>query len=215
MRTRKNALLYSSSSTPSPLMPRLLRARLSALTSRLGTKDIRSRPPLGGARFLAELAKSGRLGLCNPYGDPEDASYCTVNLDAGDTWERQVDFFEALLRVCHFFGIEPVLDSSFHTEEFFDGLVYFTRKLDMKDRYWSGTLSFTLTDYKEDALRSTDEECTFVIEETPSMDICGIHCEAHVRYVSKGKLKSEEKTGGLACDIVGEHIIYMDKVLPE
>lgn len=170
---------------------------------------------LRGARFLAELAKSGRLGLRNPYGDPEDASYCTVNLDAGDTWERQVDFFEALLRVCHFFGIEPVLDSSFHTEEFFDGLVYFTRKLDMKDRYWSGTLSFTLTDYKEDALRSTDEECTFVIEETPSMDICGIHCEAHVRYVSKGKLKSEEKTGGLACDIVGEHIIYMDKVLPE
>ena len=170
---------------------------------------------LRGARFLAELAKTGRLGLRDPYGDLEDISYCTLDLDVGDTWERQADFLEALLRVCHFFGIDPVLDDSFHTEEFFDGLAYFTRKLDMRDRNWSGTLSFTLTDSKEDALHPTDEECAFVIDEAPSMDICGIHCEAHVRYVSKGKLKSEEKAGGVACDIVGEHIIYMDKVLPE
>lgn len=169
---------------------------------------------LRGARFLAELAKSGRLGLSDPFGGPEDTSYCTLNLDIGDTWERQADFFEALLRVCRFFGIDPVLDGSFHTEEFFDGLVYFTRKLDMKDRNWSGTLSFTLTEYEKDALRPSNEECAFVVDEAPFMDICGIHCEAHVRYVSRGKLKSEEIAGGLACEIAGEHIIYMDKVLP-
>lgn len=169
-----------------------------------------------GARFLAELAKSRRLGLCSPYGDPEDTTYCTLaDLDVGDTWERQVVFFEALLRVCQFFGIDPVLDSSYRAEDFFDGLAYFTKKLDMKDRSWQGTLSFTLVDYKKDTPHSPEEDCAFVIDETPFIDICGIHCEARVRYVSKGKLKSREKDGGLACDIVGEHIIYMDRVLPE
>lgn len=170
---------------------------------------------LKGAHFLAELAKSRCLGLCSPYNDPEDATYCALaDLDAGETWEKQVVFFDVLLRVCRFFNIDPVLDSSFRTEGFFDGLAYFARKLDMKDRSWSGTLSFTLTDYGKGALRPPDEECAFVIEETPSMDICGIRCEAHVRYVSKGKLKCAEKAGGLACDIVGEHTIYMGKVLP-
>lgn len=85
----------------------------------------------------------------------------------------------------------------------------------MKDRNWSGTLSFTLVDYKKDALYPPDEEHAFVIDETPSMDICGINCKARVRYASKGKLKSREKTGGLACSIVGKHIIYMDKILPD
>lgn len=171
---------------------------------------------LKGARFLAELAKSRRLGLCSPYGDPEDTSYSTLaDLGVGDAWERQAAFFEALLRVCCFFGIEPILDSSYQTEEFFDGLAYFARKLDMKDRNWSGTLSFTLVDYKKDALRLPDEERAFVIDETPSMDICGINCKARVRYVSEGKLKSQEKAGGLACSIVGKHIIYMYKILPE
>ena len=46
------------------------------------------------------------------------------------------------------------------------------------------------------------------------MDICGIYCEARVRYVSKGKLKISEKSNGLAWDIVGEHTVYMEKVLP-
>lgn len=171
---------------------------------------------LKGARFLAELAKSRRLGLCSPYGDPEDTTYCTLaDLDVGDTWERQVVFFEALLRVCQFFGIDPVLDSSYRAEDFFNGLAYFTKKLDMKDRSWQGTLSFTLVDYKKDTLHSPEEDCAFVIDETPFIDICGIHCEARVRYVSKGKLKSKEKDGGLVCDIVGEHTIYMDRVLPE
>lgn len=169
-----------------------------------------------GARFLAELAKSRRLGLCSPYGDPEDTTYCTLaDLDVGDTWERQVVFFEALLRVCQFFGIDPVLDGSYRAEDFFDGLAYFTKKLDMKDRSWQGTLSFTLVDYKKDTLHSPEEDCAFVIDETPFIDICGIHCEARVRYASKGKLKSKEKDGGLVCDIVGEHTIYMDRVLPE
>ena len=85
----------------------------------------------------------------------------------------------------------------------------------MKDCSWPGTLSFTLTDCKKNTLHSPDEDCTFIIDETPFIDICGIHCEAQVRYVSKGKLKSREKAGGLACDIVGEHTIYMDRVLPE
>ena len=58
------------------------------------------------------------------------------------------------------------------------------------------------------------EECAYLIDETPFMDICGIHCEARVRYVSRGKLKSKEKAGALICEIVGEHTIYMDKVLP-
>lgn len=170
---------------------------------------------LKGAQFLAELAKSRRLGLRGLYGDPEDISYCTLtDLDVGDAWERQVAFFEALQRVCRFFGIDPVLDSSFHTKEFFDGLVYFTRKLDMENRSWPGTLSFTLVDYKKDTRCSPDDEHAFVLDETPFMDICGIHCEARVRYVSRGKLTSEEKAGGFACDIVGEHTIYMDKVLP-
>ena len=84
----------------------------------------------------------------------------------------------------------------------------------MKDRSWSGTLSFTLVDYKKDIMRPSDDECTFVIDETPFLDICGIYCEARVRYVSKGKLKSKEKAGALVCEIVGEHTIYMDKVLP-
>lgn len=171
---------------------------------------------LKGARFLAALAKSKRIGLCSPYGDPEDTSYCTLaGLDVGDTWERQVVFFEALLRVCQFFGIDPVLDSSYQAEDLFNGLAYFTKKLDMKDCSWPGTLSFTLTDCKKNTLHSPDEDCTFIIDETPFIDICGIHCEAQVRYVSKGKLKSREKAGGLACDIVGEHTIYMDRVLPE
>lgn len=171
---------------------------------------------LKGARFLAELAKSRRLGLCSPYGDPEDTTCCTLaGLDVGDTWERQAVFFEALLRVCQFFGIDPVLDSSYRAEDFFNGLAYFTKKLDMKNRSWQGTLSFALVDYKKDALHSPEEDCAFVIDETPFIDICGIHCEARVRYVSKGKLKSKEKDGGLVCDIVGEHTIYMDKVLPE
>ncbi|WP_307979871.1 restriction endonuclease [uncultured Senegalimassilia sp.] len=170
---------------------------------------------LKGARFLAELAESRRLSVCSPYGDPEDASYCAVtDLDADDTWERQATFFEALLRVCQFFGINPTIDSSCRTEEFFDGLAYFTRKLEMKDRSWSGTLSFTLVDYKKDIMRPSGNECAFVIDETPFLDICGIHCEARVRYVSKGKLKSKEKAGALICEIVGEHTIYMDKVLP-
>ncbi len=170
---------------------------------------------LKGARFLAELAKSRRLGLCSPYGDPEDTSYCTLaDLDVGDTWERQAAFFGALLRVCRFFGIDPVLDGSYQTEEFFEGLAYFARKLDMRNQSWSGTLSFTLVDYKKDALCPPDKERAFVIEENPFMDICGIHCEARVRYISKGKLKTSEKADGLACDIVGEHTIYMDKVLP-
>lgn len=171
---------------------------------------------LKGARFLAALAKSKRIGLCSPYGDPEDTSYCALaDLDVGDTWERQVVFFEALLRVCKFFDIDPVLDGSYRTEDFFNGLAYFTRKLDMKDQSWAGALSFTLVDYKKDVLHSPDEECAFVIDETPFIDICGIHCEARVRYVSKGKLNSEEKAGGLSCDVVGEHTIYMDRVLPE
>lgn len=85
----------------------------------------------------------------------------------------------------------------------------------MKDQSWAGTLSFTLVDYKKDVLHSPGEECAFVIDEAPFIDICGIHCEARVRYVSKGKLNSEEKAGGLSCDVVGEHTIYMDRVLPE
>ena len=170
---------------------------------------------LKGARFLAKLAESRRLGVCSPYGDPEDALYCTVaDLDVGDTWKRQATFFDALLRVCRFFGIDPVLDSSCQTEEFFDGLAYFTRKLEMKDCSWSGTLSFTLVNYKKDVMHLSGEECAYVIDETPFMDICGIHCEARVRYVSRGKLKSKEKAGALICEIVGEHTIYMDKVLP-
>lgn len=170
---------------------------------------------LRGAQFLAELAKSKRLGLCSPYGDPEDTTYCALaDLDVGDLWERQAIFFEALLRVCRFFGVDPVLDGTYQTEEFFNGLAYFTRKLNMKDRSWRGTLSFTMVDYDKDALCSPDEECSFVIDETPFIDICGIHCEARVRYVSKGKLRSEKKTGGLACDIIGKHTIYMAKVLP-
>lgn len=75
-------------------------------------------------------------------------------------------------------------------------------------------MSLTLVDYGKDALRQPDEECSFVIEETPFMDICGIYCEARVRYVSKGKLKISEKSNGLAWDIVGEHTVYMEKVLP-
>ncbi len=170
---------------------------------------------LKGARFLAELAKSRRLGLCSLYGDPSDASYCTLaDLDVGDTWESRFAFFETLLRVCQFFGIDPVLDGSIYAEGFLEGLAYFARKLDRRNQSWSGTLSLTLVDYGKDALRQPDEECSFVIEETPFMDICGIYCEARVRYVSKGKLKISEKSKGLVWDIVGEHTVYMEKVLP-
>lgn len=183
------------------------------ITSRFEGRTVKT--ALKGARFLAELAKSRQLGFCSLYGDPSDTSYCTLAvLDVGDTWESWVAFFETLLRVCQFFGIDPVLDGSIHTEGFLEGLAYFARKLDRRNQSWSGTLSLTLVDYGKDTLRQLDEECSFVIEETPFIDICGIHCEACVRYVSKGKSKTSEKSNGLAWDIVGEHTVYMEKVLP-
>ena len=83
---------------------------------------------LKGVRFLAELTRSKRLGLCSLYGDPSNTSYRTLaDLDVSDTWESRVAFLETLLRVCQFFGIDPVLDGSIYAEGFLEGLAYFAK----------------------------------------------------------------------------------------
>ncbi len=171
---------------------------------------------LRGARFLAELAKTGRLGLCDPNGDPDEVSFCTIAGLDDERWQRHVDFFEALRRVCDFFGINPVVDTACLTEEFLNRLAYFVKKIDIMNRSWPGTLSFTLCEYDKDVLGpSGGEKRAFVIDEAPSIEIFGTHCEACVRYVSEGTLEYKETNSGLACDIKGQHTIYVGKNLPE
>jgi len=168
-----------------------------------------------GACFLAKLAETGRLGLCNPNDDPEDASYCTFkDLDVRDTWGNQAAFFEALYRVCQFFGANPVVDDSFKTEEFFDALVCFNQKLDMQGKELKGVLSFKAAGVNEERLREVDElgESALVFDETAWVDLFGKRYEAKVRIVSKGILTYTEVDGEPACEIEGKHCLYLDVV---
>ena len=168
-----------------------------------------------GARFLAKLAETSRLGLCNPNDDPEDASYCIItDLDVCDTWNNQAAFFDALYRICQFFGANPVIDDSFKTEGFFDALVYFNRKLDMQGKELKGVLSFKAAGENVERLKEIDErgELAFVFDETVWIDLFGKRYETKVRTVSKVILTKTEVDGELACGIEGTHRVYLDVV---
>lgn len=171
---------------------------------------------LRGARFLSELAETRRLGICDPNGDPDDITFCAIaGFDDDDDWKEHARFFQALKRVCDFFGLNPVFNVAGLTEEFFKRLEYFVKKIGLMNRNWPGTLTFILCEHNKDAFGSSGEKQAIVIDEIPSIEIFGIHCKAHVRYVSKGTLKYRETDSGLVCDIKGQHTIYVERVLPE
>ncbi len=166
-----------------------------------------------GARFFKQLGKSGRLGLCVANGDPEEVTYCTLSesRDCGE-WEKQLAFFDALKRVCDFFGVNPIVDESIGTEAFACTLNFIIELIDNANKELQGAISFSLVNVDEERLKKSDDqaEARFVTDETVRIDLLGIHCEAAMRIVSKGKLSYEKNSEGYSCQIIGTHIVYIE-----
>lgn len=165
-----------------------------------------------GAMFLRRLGESGKLGLCTVNGDPEDAVYCFFpKQDKREVWENELIFLNALYRVCSFFGVNPVVDKSIETDGFVSVLDSFVGLLDIAGKELQGTLSCTLADVDEERLEKAEcqEEVSIVTDESVWIDLFGVHCEATLRFASKGKLAYEKSDEGFSCRIDGVHTAYI------
>lgn len=167
---------------------------------------------LKGACFLAELSATKKLGMCDPNGDADDATYCTFeDLDDQEAWEDQAAFFEALYRVCQFFKINPIVDESYATSVFADSLRRFVRKLDLLGKELKGSLSFMLIKVDDEQLAESVNQgvSSFVVDESIWIDLFGDRYTAAVRTVSQGVASCTKVDGGIVCEIRGTHTVYM------
>ncbi len=167
---------------------------------------------LKGARFLAELSATKRLGMCDPNGDADDATYYTfADLDVQEAWEDQATFFEALYRVCQFFEINPIVDESYITSVFADSLRRFVQKLDLLGKELKGSLSFMLVKVDDGQLTESVNQgaSSFVVDESIWIDLFGDRYTAAVRTVSQGVATCTKVDEGIICEIRGTHTVFM------
>ena len=144
---------------------------------------------LKGARFLAQLSQTKRLGISGPDGDVADATFLTLGgIDEDGIWAHQLGYIEAVERVCRFFGIDPVIDDTLNDEEFFLSVMRTAERIRTLGSELEGTTTFNLSEPNPAFIRSAKDKDTISL--VADMDwagsMFGTDVEARVRIVACG-----------------------------
>lgn len=153
---------------------------------------------LKGARFLAQLSQTKRLGISGPDGDIADATFLTLGgIDEDGIWAYQLDYIEALETVCHFFGIDPVIDDSLNDEEFSLSVMRTAERIRTLGTELDGTITFNLGEPNPTFIRSTKgkDAISLVADMDWSGSMFGTAVDARIRIVASG-VPTVENVGG-------------------
>ena len=153
---------------------------------------------LKGARFLAQLSQTKRLGFSAPDGDVSDATFVTLGgIDEDGAWAHQLRYIEAVERVCRFFGIDPTIDDTLNDEEFFHSVVRTAERIRTLGSELDGTTTFNLNEPDPDFIRSAEgkDAISLVADMDWSGSMFGTDVEAKIRIVANG-VPTVENVGG-------------------
>ncbi len=144
---------------------------------------------LKGARFLACLTKTKRLGLSRVDEDVNDASFVTLDgLEDTDIWTRQLEYLEAITRVCRFFDIDPEINDALNDEKFFHSIMRLDERIRNSGTEMDGTTTFELSQLASDFTSSIDARKTshFVADMDWMGSIFGNDVAARIRVIANG-----------------------------
>lgn len=153
---------------------------------------------LKGARFLAQLSQTKRLGISGPDEDVTDAIFATFDgIDEDGSWAHQLEYIEAVETVCRFFGIDPEIDDTLNDEEFFLSVMRTAERVRTLGSELDGTTTFSLSKPNPDLIRSAEDKDTIslVADMDWSGSMFGIDVEARLRIVASG-IPTVEHVGG-------------------
>lgn len=152
---------------------------------------------LKGARFLAQLSQTKRLGISGPDGDVVDATFVTLaGIDEGGAWTHQLRYIEAVERVCRFFGIDPTIDDTLNDEEFFLSVMRTAERMRTSGIELDGTTAFSLSEPDPDFMRSArDRDAISLVADMDWLgSMFGTEVSARIRVVASG-IPSLESVG--------------------
>lgn len=152
---------------------------------------------LKGARFLAQLSQTKRLGISGPDGDVADATFITLGgIDEGGSWTHRLRYIEAVDTVCRFFGIDPTIDSALNDEEFLLSVMRTAERIRTSGIELDGTTTFSLSEPNPDFIRSARDKDTIclVADMDWSGSMFGTEVSARIRVVASG-IPSLESVG--------------------
>ncbi len=144
---------------------------------------------LKGARFLAQLSQTKRLGFSGPDGDVSDATFVTLGgIDEDGVWAHQLRYIEAVERVCRFFDIDPTIDDTLNDEEFFLSVMRTAERIRTLGSELDGTTTFNLSEPDPDFIRSAEgkDAISLVADMDWSGTMFGTDVEARIRIAASG-----------------------------
>ncbi|WP_019239053.1 MULTISPECIES: restriction endonuclease [Enorma] len=153
---------------------------------------------LKGARFLAQLSQTKRLGISNPDEEVTDAIFATLGgIDEDGIWAHQLEYIEAVERVCRFFDIDPAIDDNLNDEEFFLFVMRTAERIRTQGSELDGTTTFSLSELNPNFIRSVNgkEAISLVADMDWSGSMFGTEVNARIRIVASG-VPTVENVGG-------------------
>lgn len=178
-----------------------------SITPRFVGRDVKT--AYRGARFLAQLGHSNRLGIAGIDDDLADASFSDLDGMADGAWQELGELYEALYGVCTYFGINPVVDEAVYNPDFIDGIFYLHNKLLHDGEEIKGKITFH--DVAQELIYAASQQRPLQINADGYWrgSIFGYACSAEYKLVSKGTPNLTTTECGADCDIDGTYSFTM------